>query len=103
MGFPVGELGKGTLEAMRLAEERMRKRMEQDEVEYLRDVEAAVGVPLGPADKSKRRVRNQAYGTARKRVKTQTSMTRERLEVGLNKSSKDIPPVFRRSYSIEVQ
>ncbi|KAI6219004.1 hypothetical protein M3Y99_01677900 [Aphelenchoides fujianensis] len=84
MGFPVEELGKGSLLALKSAEERIRKHMEQDEKDYVQDVEAAVGLPLAANEKKKRGAhRNKAYGTARKREKTQTELSRERLQTKL--------------------
>ncbi|KAI6215782.1 hypothetical protein M3Y94_00425100 [Aphelenchoides besseyi] len=84
MGFPVEELGKGSTLALKNAEDRIRKHQEQDEQEYLQDVESAVGLSLGANEKQKRgRNRNKAYGTARKREKTQTALSRERLETKL--------------------
>ncbi|KAI6202270.1 hypothetical protein M3Y96_00930400 [Aphelenchoides besseyi] len=84
MGFPVEELGKGSTLALKNAEDRIRKHKEQDEREYLQDVGSAVGLSLGSNEKQKRgRNRNKAYGTARKREKTQTALSRERLETKL--------------------
>ncbi|KAI6229109.1 hypothetical protein M3Y99_01151300 [Aphelenchoides fujianensis] len=84
MGFPVEELGKGSLLALKSAEERIRKHMEQDEKDYVQDVEAAVGLPLAANEKKKRGAnRNKAYGTARKRERTQTELSRERLQTKL--------------------
>lgn len=71
---------------MKLAEERIKRRQEEEEEEYLRDVEAATGVSLSNGGGKKRRLnRNTAYGTRRKREKTQTEMSRERLSVSVFK------------------
>ncbi|CAD5218256.1 unnamed protein product [Bursaphelenchus okinawaensis] len=60
----------------------MKRKAEQDEKDYVRDVEAVVGIPLQLEEKKKKRrgFVNRNYGTARKRVKTEGERSRERLE-----------------------
>lgn len=71
--------------ALNNAENKMRQKEKADEEEYVRDVEAAVGVSLEATDRrgKRRLIKNKAQGTARKREKTQTDLTRERLQVCL--------------------
>lgn len=62
-----------------MVEERMRKKAEEEEQTYLKDLEATTGISF--TNPRKRLNKNSAYGTARKREKTQTEMSKERLAV----------------------
>lgn len=75
-----------SVEQMRIAEERTRQRIEAEEESYLRDVEIATGASL----RNKKKRPNSAYGTKRRRERTQTELSRERLTV-------KITDIFRHS------
>lgn len=106
MGFPIHELGKVSTENLKMVEERIKKGLTEEEDEYLRDLEAATGVAFTLPGKGRRQRattntnKNRAYGTARKREKTQTDLSRDRLNVSFKKVFLINLPNFRRNFLI---